>query len=87
MTKATPVEWRTTQPHPYKRAHRHGADQGQLGWRLHAVPKQENQLKSGKALCGVRPTHGWGLDLFITDTCDRCEAQIVKHGLQRPETP
>lgn len=24
------------------------------------------------AACGLRPAHGWGLDMFIKDKCARC---------------
>lgn len=26
-----------------------------------------------RALCGLRPQHGWGMDLFIEQRCAKCE--------------
>lgn len=76
----TAIGWFTTAPHPWKKAHTHGADQGQVGWRLHAVPVTEegNPEKRGKALCGTWPRHGWGMDLFIDAECARCHAAMTK---------
>lgn len=70
-------QWVTTAPHPWKRAHRDGWDQGQIGWKLHAVilHKTDRRLR---ALCGLRPAHAWGLDLFIEDKCKRCEKRMAK---------
>lgn len=68
--------WGTTLPHPTKKAHRHGADDGQVGWKLHAFPVEEDGTheKRAQSLCGLRPRHGWGLDLFIDERCTRCDA-------------
>lgn len=69
--------WLTTAPHPWKKAHRHGADQGQIGWKLHAVEVPEGSPIAGssrlRAACGLTPKHGWGLDLFIDNRCEGCE--------------
>lgn len=75
------VGWYTTAPHPWKKAHRHGADQGQIGWKLHAVvlKHEREDCDEGfrpQALCGLTPRHGWGVDLFIEDECSRCVAAM-----------
>lgn len=76
----TNIGWFTTSPHPWKKAHTHGADDGQVGWKLHAVPVDEKgqPQKRGKALCGIWPKHGWGMDAFIDAECTRCAAAITK---------
>lgn len=76
----TNIGWFTTEPHPFKKAHTHGADDGQIGWRLHAVPVNEVGQPEDKAapLCGQRPRHGWGMDLFIDDECARCTRAMGK---------
>lgn len=80
-------KWLNT--HPSGRAHTHGMDQGQTGWRLHAVPdipsygpKDDNNpgWKWRPALCGTRPGTGWGHDLFIDDECSRCLKWLAKRG-------
>ena len=30
------------------------------------------------AFCGLRPRHGWGVDLFIDRQCARCTAVIAR---------
>lgn len=83
-----PWAWLTTAPNqrPGFRAHTHGADQGQRGWKLHLVyVPRGRQTRGLKAFCGVRPPHGWGLDMFITDTCKRCERLIEKRKFPAPE--
>lgn len=90
--------WYTT--YPSGRAHTHGADDGQTGWRLHLVDtdslkKEKRWLKRegltevlrGSALCGTRPYTGWGLDLFIDTTCARCERAALKRGITMPAVP
>jgi hypothetical protein len=76
---STSIGWFTTLPNPYKPAHTHGADAGQVGWRLHAVPVSEDgePLKRGNALCGLSPRHGWGMDLFIDEECSRCADKLA----------
>lgn len=80
----------TTAPHPYKSAKRCSADQNQVGWRLHIVDLSQGPKYTGRvgahqvvvnrspALCGLRPRHGWGLDMFIDAMCTRCEAKAAK---------
>jgi hypothetical protein len=78
--------WMTTNPNP--RSPDTGFDASQRGWRLHLVDlnhadahiysKDKNQSPS---LCGIRPRHGWGLDLFIDEPCARCSAKEVALGL------
>lgn len=77
---STTFSWVTTSPNP-----RHpgtGFDAGQRGWRLHAVLMAESEsyeeYKRRPALCGLRPRHGWGVDLFIEDECSRCQASMTK---------
>ena len=68
--------WLTTAPNP--RAPRYGFDQGQRGWRTHAVdadPKEtgpELKARGAKSACGRTPDHGWDKDLFIKRRCARC---------------
>jgi hypothetical protein len=38
------------------------------------MDEKGNVEKRAQALCGLRPRHGWGMDLFIEDVCSRCEA-------------
>lgn len=81
--KQTLFGWFTTAPHPWKRAHRHGFDQGQVGWKLHAAPMVHDREDYDEgfrpqALCGLSPRHGWGLDMFIEDECSRCQAVMEK---------
>lgn len=67
------IQWLTT--YPSGRAHTHGADDGQTGWRTHAVEVSDDAklpLKGVRALCGLLPRHGWGLDLFIERKCVYC---------------
>ena len=61
-------EWLTTQPNP--RSPATGYDAGQRGWKLHLVDVEGEHTPS--AVCGLRPRHGWGLDMFINDKCERC---------------
>lgn len=66
--------WLTTAPNPRTRAT--GFNAGQRGWRLHFVPEATEADKApirGKvSLCGIRPAHGWDLDMYIDDKCERC---------------
>lgn len=79
-TKTTTFFWTTTSPNP-----RHpgtGWDAGQKGWKLHAVEANEGEdykeYAKRPALCGTRPRHGWGVDLFIDEECARCDAAMTK---------
>lgn len=71
-----PIQWLTTAPNP--RARRCGADDGQRGWRQHAVradPKATfASIANEPALCGLTPAHGWSIDLFAESMqrCARC---------------
>jgi hypothetical protein len=91
-----PVRWATTTPHPWKPSHTHGADDGQIGWRLHLVAFGERTrerlgrdryetIDVSKALCGLRPRHGWGLDMFVEDECSRCIKAAEKAGIKLPD--
>lgn len=72
------IQWLTTAPNPRVRGY--GADDGQRGWKLHAVIADDSQLfadiRNSRALCGLLPSHGWGLDLFIEDKCARCADKV-----------
>lgn len=85
--KPSGIVFCTTSPNPRVRAS--GPDCGQKGWRLHAVyglPLDSfESLKRSRALCGVRPRHGWGIDLFIEDPCLRCVAKAMSLGIEIPE--
>jgi hypothetical protein len=69
-----PVQWLTTAPNP--RLPMTGYDAGQRGWKLHAVLALDSEtfqdLGRATALCGLRPSHGWDLDMFIQSRCIRC---------------
>lgn len=71
------IHWLTTAPNPKYIHKTHGADDGQRGWRLHAVEAEATDtlavIGRRQALCGMRPGTGWGLDLFIERRCMRCE--------------
>lgn len=70
------MEWRTTAPDPHRVSFT--MDKGQRGWKLHLVKlgKLTSPLHGGidvsRALCGLVPSHGWCLDLFIEDRCSVC---------------
>lgn len=86
-------EWMTTQPSG--RAHTCREDAGVTGWKLHAIipGQRQYQLMNGPvidvspALCGLRPRHGWGLDLFINAPCQRCLDRAAKLGIELPALP
>ncbi len=81
--------WATTAPNP--RGPGYGVDGDQRGWKLHLVDVNalyQATPKSpvwGDALCGLRPRHGWGLDMFIEDQCKRCVARAKKLGIDLPD--
>lgn len=71
-------------------------DAGQRGWKRHIVelgqqtvqrlrgyPKLQT-LDVSPALCGLRPAHGWGIDLFIDDACVRCVRIAERRGIEIP---
>lgn len=72
------IHWLTTAPNPKSPAT--GFDAGQRGWRLHAVEAPEKakfaDIAKQAAVCGTRPAHGWGIDLFIDERCDRCVRKL-----------
>ena len=64
---------------------KNGGGPWQSGWKEHAVPLADSEeeknmafssLGKRRALCGLRPRHGWGIDLFIDEKCKRCEAKV-----------
>jgi hypothetical protein len=71
------MQWLTTAPEPGRAARAHSADCGQRGWRLHAVAAGDKEtlgdIRTRRAACGLLPSHGWGMDLFINQRCVRCE--------------
>ena len=74
--------WMTTGPNPRRD---YGPDQGQMGWRLHAVivTKEQlnaklNDIRHARSMCGIHPAHGWNMDLFIDEPCKRCTAKLAK---------
>lgn len=72
------IQWLTTAPNPRSQATGH--DSGQRGWKLHAVNADDDDTFLGighrAAVCGLRPVYGWGLDMFITDKCARCQRAL-----------
>ena len=63
---------------------KNGGGPWQTGSKEHAVPLEQGENESSttaislgrrRALCGLRPRHGWGVDLFIDEKCKRCEAK------------
>lgn len=72
--------WFVTSPNP--RSPTTGYDAGQRGWRLHAVLLNGGEPSKGverrPALCGLRPRHGWGADLFIDTECGRCSDAMAR---------
>lgn len=84
------ISWFTTSPNPSPHAYSGGPDQGQRGWKLHAVIDPQFDVDPSvwnlhgpkrsrtKALCGLRPRHGWGIDMFIEEECERCNAIVEK---------
>jgi hypothetical protein len=78
------LQWLTTAPHPNDPLH--GEDGGKHGWKLHAVKADDAETFKGigrrAAACGLRPAHGWGMDLFVPDEptyrCQRCVKRLEK---------
>lgn len=72
-------QWLTTRASG--RAHTVECDDGQTGWKLHAVVADDSetfaQIGRRPSLCGLRPKHGWGLDLFVEDKCKLCEKKAT----------
>jgi hypothetical protein len=76
------IEWLPTEPNP-----RTSGMNAAGGWRLHAVNVDDDAPSLGigprAAVCGLRPAHGWGFDMFITDLCTSC---IRSLGIVPPRT-
>jgi hypothetical protein len=71
------VQWLTTAPNPRNPAT--GPDAGRRGWKLHAVETDSDsfhEIRFSAAACGLRPSHGWDLDMFVVDKCTRCERKM-----------
>lgn len=77
------IHWLTTRSNPRStswRAFPH-PDAGQRGWRLHAVEAKSandtfKDIYHTRALCGLRAKHGWGLDTYVTEKCERCLKKV-----------
>lgn len=84
-----PLQWLVTAPNPRYLDKTHGADQGQRGWRMHAVEAAGDatldavRYKSG--LCGVLPGTGWAVDMFIDEKCRRCLRTLARLRALDPE--
>ncbi len=50
---------------------------------MHFVPGDSEGREP--ALCGLRPGHGWGCDLFIEEPCARCYKIAKAQGIEIPE--
>lgn len=76
------MQWLTTGPNPLSSAT--GVDAGQRGWKRHAIECSDvdtfKDIRSTRALCGLLPSHGWSLDLFIEDKCKLCVAKLRAKG-------
>lgn len=81
-------QWLTTSPNPRVRGY--GTDDGQRGWRTHAVQAADGdtfeQVKHLAAACGQRARHGWGMDMFIELKCAKCVRALTKVTGVNPET-
>lgn len=86
MTEAW--QWLTTYPNPRVRGY--GADDGQRGWRTHAVwadnAAEFGDIRRNASACGIRPAHGWGMDMFIDRKCARCVKALTKINGENPES-
>ena len=82
------IHWLTTAPNPKYLHKTHSADDGQRGWRLHAVDAAEKEtfadIGRRAALCGLTPGTGWGVDLFIERRCANCERAAARKGMAIP---
>lgn len=69
------MEWLTTRPSG--RAHTVECDEGRTGWRLHAVDVARGakfeDIRNVRSVCGLKPAHGWDMDLFVETPCKKCE--------------
>ena len=73
-------EWLTFAPNP--RASQGGYDASRKAWKLHATVAEPtdtfDMLKGQRTLCGRVPAHGYDLDLFVEDKCERCQAILKR---------
>lgn len=71
--------WMTTEVNP--RARSAGFHGGRSSWKLHFVEgvahSDSAPVRGRRSLCGTLPAYGWGVDLFISDRCRRCEARLA----------
>ncbi len=85
VTHKAEIQWLTT--YPSGRAHTPAVDDGQIGWRLHAIEAPSSatfeDIKGHAAACGLVAKHGWGLDLFIEQRCSRCEKALAARSKGR----
>jgi hypothetical protein len=64
-----------------------GFDGGRSSWKLHAVRLEDDQQKFSdipngtETVCGIRPAWGFDLNVFITDSCKRCERIFSKASI------
>ncbi len=83
-TAVATLEWLTTAPNPKWTHKTCESDDGQRGWRVHAVMVSKGEtfadIKHRAALCGLTPGTGWGLDMFVERKCARCERAVVNLG-------
>lgn len=84
-------QWLTTAPHPNPAKRRTcEVDAGQRGWKTHAVMASDSEtledIGHRRSMCGLKPAHGWGVDLFIEARCERCEAMMAKRYENTAET-
>lgn len=81
--------WLTTSPNP--RVKGCGADDGQRGWRTHAVEAIADasweSIRFVRSACGLMANHGWGMDMFIDHKCARCMRALTKMAGVNPESP
>ena len=77
----TEWQWLTTAPKPGSSTFS-TPDAGQRGWRTHAVRATTETtltlLRWKRSACGMMPRHGWGLDAFIDEKCERCTAALKR---------
>lgn len=83
------VQWLNAETNPRIRAT--GFNAGRSAWKFHAVlsdPRQKfEEIKGVHALCGLKPRHGWGMDLFmdiddeVAGRCLKCYYKTLELGL------
>lgn len=86
--RAPKWQWLTTMPNPRRMTN--NADNGQRGWRTHAVWASDdatgNDIRRTQSACGLTPSHGWGVDMFIEIKCARCVRAVERRDGVNPET-